>query len=305
MDCVKEINDLKKKKNAVILAHYYQTPEIQEVADYLGDSLDLARKAQKTTASIIVFAGVHFMAEGAKILNPEKKVLIPDLRAGCSLADSCPPSSFSRWKSKFKNPYVISYINCSAEIKAMSDLICTSTNAIEMIQKAPKDRPLLFAPDQNLGNWLQKQTGIAMEIWPGACIVHETFSEKKILNLQVQYPDAEIIAHPECELTLLEKSHFVGSTSALLRYITESKSQTFIVATEEGILHQMKKKEPEKTFIPAPPTSSCECNQCPYMKLNTLEKIKAALENESPEIPKRSLHLEAKKPLKQMLEWSS
>jgi quinolinate synthase len=249
-----EILRLKKQKNAVILAHYYQEEEIQDVADVIGDSLELARAAQKTKADLIVFAGVHFMAEGAKILNPTRKVVMPDLRAGCSLSDSCPPEQFAAFKRAHPDHFIVSYINCSAAIKAMSDVICTSSNAVKIVSQAPKDRPILFAPDRNLGAWVAKQSGREMTLWPGACIVHETFSEKKIFELMLEHPDAELIAHPECEATLLARAHFVGSTSALLRHVVESPKRKFIVATEEGILYQMRLKAPGKELIPAPPT---------------------------------------------------
>lgn len=301
-----EIEKLKKQKNAVILAHYYQDPDIQDIADFVGDSLDLARKAKSTEADIILFAGVHFMAEGAKILNPTKKVIMPDLRAGCSLSDSCPPEAFSEFKKNYENPFVISYINCSAEIKAQSDLICTSTNAVKMVEKAPKDRPIIFAPDRNLGSWVAKQTGRPLILWQGSCIVHETFSERKIIDLQVKHPKAKLIAHPECEETLLNRADFIGSTSQLLDYVTESSDETFIVATEEGILHQMKKKASHKTFIPAPPNHECSCNECPFMKLNTLEKVYLCLRDETPEIQMPlDLRQKALQPLEKMLNWSA
>lgn len=305
-DPFREIERLKREKDAVLLAHYYQDPDIQDVADVLGDSLELARAAQKTRARMILFAGVHFMAEGAKILNPERKVVIPDLRAGCSLSDSCPPEAFARFKKSHPGAFVVSYINCSAAIKAQSDVICTSSNAARIIEKAPKDRPLLFAPDRNLGQWLIKKTGRQMTLWPGTCIVHETFSERKIMELQTKHPDAELIAHPECEPTLLAQASFVGSTSALLRYVVENPKLKYIVATEEGILHQMKKNAPHKILIPAPPSHACGCNQCPFMKLNTLEKIISALRNESPEITMpETLRLRALAPLDRMLSWSN
>lgn len=304
-DLFDRIARLKKEKNAVILAHYYQEPDIQDVADFVGDSLELARFAQKTEARLICFAGVHFMAEGAKILNPTRKVVMPDVRAGCSLSDSCPPELFRRFREKNPNHFVVSYINCSAAIKAQSDVICTSSNAVKIVSRIPKDRPILFAPDRNLGAWVAKQTGREMTLWPGACIVHETFSEKKIAQLRVLHPEAELIAHPECEESLLAKADFVGSTSALLKYVEESPKGSFIVATEEGILHQMRKRAPAKELIAAPPNSHCACNDCPFMKLNTLEKIEACLRDESPEITMpEELRLKAAKPLELMLEWS-
>lgn len=305
-DLFQEIQDLKRQKNAVILAHYYQNPDIQDIADHVGDSLELARAAQKTQASLILFAGVHFMAEGAKILNPTSRVVLPDLRAGCSLSDSCPPDAFRKMRERHPDHFVVSYINCSAEIKAQSDVICTSTNAVQIVSRVPKDRPILFAPDRNLGAWVQKQTGREMLLWQGACIVHETFSERKLIALQLEHPEAEFIAHPECEPNLLARASFVGSTSALLKYGVKSANKTFIVGTEEGILHAMRKAAPQKTFIPAPPTHGCSCNECPFMKLNTLEKIRDALKSESPEIIlPDTLRERALLPLERMLEWST
>ncbi len=304
-DLFSEIERLKKQKNAVILAHYYQEPDIQDVADFVGDSLELARAAQRSTAQLIVFAGVHFMAEGAKILNPSRKVVLPDLRAGCSLANSCPPDAFAALRARHPDHFVVSYINCSAAIKAQSDVICTSSNAKKIISKIPTERPILFAPDQNLGAWLEKETGRKMLLWQGACIVHETFSERKIAALQVQHPDAELIAHPECEASLLSRARFIGSTSALLKYVIEKPSPKFIVATEAGILHQMRKQAPHKELIPAPPNQNCACNDCPYMKLNTLEKLHAALRDETPEITlSEDLRKRSEAPLLRMLEWS-
>ena len=305
-DLFSQIEQLKREKNAVILAHYYQDPDIQDVADFVGDSLELARAAQRSTADLIVFAGVHFMAEGAKILNPARKVVLPDLRAGCSLANSCPPDAFAALRARHPDHFVVSYINCSAAIKAQSDVICTSSNAVKIIESIPADRPILFAPDRNLGAWLEKKTGRRMLLWQGACIVHETFSERKIAALQVEHPDAELIVHPECEESLLAKAQFVGSTSALLKYVIESPKKKFIVATEEGILHQMRKQAPNKVLIPAPPNQNCACNECPYMKLNTLEKLHAALRDETPEITMtEELRQKAEAPLLKMLEWSS
>lgn len=305
LDLFNEIKALAKSKNAVILAHYYQEPDIQDIADFVGDSLELARAAQRSTADLILFAGVHFMAEGAKILNPSRKVLIPDLRAGCSLSDSCPPKLFSRFRQRHPDHFVVSYINCSAAIKAQSDIICTSSNAVRIVQKVPKERPIIFAPDRNLGAYVMKQTGREMLLWQGTCIVHETFSERKIIELTIKYPDAELIAHPECEPTLLARAAFIGSTSALLNYAASSPKTTFIVATEEGILHQMKKRSPNKTFIAAPPNHACSCNECPFMKLNTLEKIHATLRDETPEIQlPEELRLRALEPLQRMLDWS-
>src|SRR5207249_7649975 len=269
MDLFFEIERLKKEKNAVILAHYYQEPDIQDVADYIGDSLGLAQQAQKTTADIIVFAGVHFMAETAKILNPSKKVLLPDLKAGCSLSDSAPPALFKRFKDKYPGHLVISYINCSAGIKALSDIICTSSNAQKIVESLPADQPIIFAPDKNLGAYINQQTGRNMVLWNGACMVHEIFSLEKINRLKVRHPKARVIAHPECEEAVLHVADFIGSTTQLLKYTEKSEVTEFIVVTETGILHQMQKNSPHKTFIPAPPNNSCACNDCPHMKLNT------------------------------------
>ena len=305
IDLFNEIARLKKERNAVILAHYYQDPDIQDVADFVGDSLELARAAQKSKADLIVFAGVHFMAEGAKILNPSRKVVLPDMRAGCSLSDSCPPDEFRRFRAKHPDAFVVSYINCSAEIKAQSDVICTSSNAVKMVSRAPKDRPIIFAPDRNLGDWVSKQTARELILWQGACIVHETFSERKIIELQAAHPDAELIAHPECEPSLLKRAHFIGSTSLLLKYVKESPKNKFIVATEAGILHPMRKQAPGKELIAAPPNQACSCNECPFMKLNTLEKIYASMKDESPEVKMSDdLRLKALIPLERMLEWS-
>jgi quinolinate synthase len=305
IDLFSEINQLKKSKNAVILAHYYQDPDIQDIADFVGDSLELARFAQKTSADLILFAGVHFMAEGAKILNPSRKVVLPDLRAGCSLSDSCPPNAFRQFRAKYPNHYVVTYINCSAAIKAQSDVICTSSNAVKIVNSVPKEQGIIFAPDRNLGAYVAQQTGRDLVLWQGACIVHETFSERKIANLKVQHPEAELIAHPECEPSLLSKADFIGSTSALLKHVIESKKSVFIVATEEGILHQMKKRAPHKTLIPAPPNHECNCNECPFMKLNTLEKVYLALRDEKPEIIlPEEIRKKALIPLERMLEWS-
>ena len=304
-DFFKEIERLKKLKNAVLLAHYYQEPDIQDIADFVGDSLELARAASRTSADLILFAGVHFMAEGAKILNPSRKVVMPDVRAGCSLSDSCPPEAFARFRAKHPDHFVVSYINCSAAIKAQSDVICTSSNAVKIVNRIPKDRPILFAPDRNLGAYVAKQTGRPLTLWQGTCIVHETFSERKIIELKMKHPEAELIAHPECEPSLLAKTNFIGSTSALLKYVAESPKSVFIVATEEGILHQMRKKAPGKTFLPAPPNHECNCNECPFMKLNTLEKVYEALRDERPEILlPEELRARALIPLNRMLEWS-
>jgi quinolinate synthase len=275
---------LKKEKNAIILAHYYQEPDIQDVADYIGDSLGLAQQASKTTADIIVFAGVHFMAETAKILNPKKKVLLPDLKAGCSLADSAPSDLFKQFKAKYPDHIVISYINCSAEMKALSDIICTSGNAEKIIESVPADQPIIFAPDKNLGAYLNKKSGRNMVLWNGACMVHEIFSLEKILKLKIRHPESKLIAHPECEEAVLRHADFIGSTTQLLKFSLQDSSKSFIVATETGILHQMQKNAPHKTFIPAPPDNSCACNDCPHMKLNTLEKLYLCMEYEQPEI---------------------
>ena len=300
---VDKIIELKKEKNATILAHYYQNKEIQDLADFLGDSLYLSQVASKVKSKIIVFAGVHFMAETAKIINPVKKVVLPDLKAGCSLADSCPPEDFKKFISKVNNPYVVTYINCSAEIKALSDIVCTSSNAEKVIASIPKNKNIIFAPDKNLGNYLIKKTGRKMILWNGSCIVHEAFSFEKILKLFKEYPNAKFIAHPESESHILEIANFIGSTSALLKYVNESNSSTFIIATESGIIHQMRKKSPNKNFIPAPVNDEkCLCSECAFMKLNTLEKLYLCLKHELPEI-KLSNHLinSAREPIKKML----
>lgn len=305
VDLIEKTIQLKKDKNAVILAHYYQDPDIQDVADFIGDSLELARAAQKSTADLILFAGVHFMAEGAKILNPSRKVVLPDLRAGCSLSDSCPPERLLAFRKENPDYFVISYINCSAQVKALSDVICTSSNAVKIVERAPKDRPLLFAPDRNLGRWVSEKTGRPMKLWPGSCMVHETFSERKIIELKTKHPEAKLIAHPECEESLLKLADFIGSTSQLLKFVIENTANVFIVATEAGILHQMKKRVPDKTLIPAPPTQNCACNECPFMKLNTLEKVVHALETEGPEIlVPESVRSGAEKSLQLMMDWS-
>jgi quinolinate synthase len=284
LDLVAEINKLKKEKNAVILAHYYQDSDIQDIADYIGDSLGLSQQAAKTEADMIVFAGVHFMAETAKMLSPNKKVLLPDLKAGCSLADSCPPALFKKFKEKHPNHVVVSYINCTAELKTLTDICCTSTNAVEIIESIPKDRDIIFAPDKNLGAYLIKKTGRDMILWNGACMVHEIFSKEKITKLRERHPDAEFIAHPECEAHLLDQADYIGSTTGLLKYTQRSKATKFIVATEAGILHQMQKASPDKEFIPAPPDNNCACNECPHMRLNTMEKLYLCLKYELPEV---------------------
>jgi quinolinate synthase len=305
IDLFSEIEKLKKEKNAVILAHYYQEPDIQDVADFIGDSLGLSQQASKTKADIIVFAGVHFMAETAKILSPQKKVLLPDLKAGCSLADACPADRFSDFKKKYPGHIVITYVNCSAEIKALSDIICTSTNAQKIVESLPREQKIIFAPDKNLGRFIEKQTGRDMILWDGSCMVHEIFSLRKILQLKEQHPQAKFIAHPECEEPVLKIADYIGSTTGLLNYTKKDPAKEFIVATETGIIYQMQKSSPEKTFIPAPPDNSCACNDCPHMKLNTLEKLYTCLKYETPEIVMdKSLIERAEKPIRRMLEIS-
>jgi quinolinate synthase len=305
LDLFAELEKLKKEKNAVILAHYYQEPDIQDVADYIGDSLGLAQNAATTTADIILFAGVHFMAETAKILNPAKKVLLPDLKAGCSLSDSAPPELFKKFKEKHPDHLVITYINCSAGMKALSDIICTSSNAQKIVESLPFDQPLIFAPDKNLGAYINKQTGRNMLLWNGACMVHEIFSLEKITKLKIRHPKAKLIAHPECEESVLAIADYIGSTTGLFKYSQTDNSMEYIVATESGILHQMQKASPNKTFIPAPPNNSCACNDCPYMKLNTLEKLYLCLKYETPAIHMdEQIRLAAKKPIDRMLEIS-
>ena len=284
LDLYEEINKLKKEKNAIILAHYYQESDIQDIADYIGDSLGLSQMAEKTDADIIVFAGVHFMAETAKILSPHKKVLLPDLKAGCSLADSCPPHLFKKFKEKYPDHVVVSYINCTAELKTLTDICCTSTNSVHIINSIPEDKGIIFAPDRNLGAWLIKKTGRDLVLWNGTCMVHEIFSNEKITKLQMRHPEAKLIAHPECEAHILDKADFIGSTSGLLRFTQEDDADEFIVATEAGIIHQMQKKSPNKVFMPAPPNNSCACNDCPHMKRNTLEKLYTTMKYELPEI---------------------
>ena len=306
LDLFKEILHLKKEKNAIILAHYYQDADIQDIADYIGDSLGLAQQAEKTKADIILFAGVHFMAETAKILNPKTKVLIPDLKAGCSLADSCPPSEFAAFKAQHPDYVVLTYINCTADIKGLSDVIVTSTNAVQIVESFPKDQKIIFAPDKNLGAYINKVTGRNMVLWNGSCMVHEIFSLEKLIKLKAQHPHALILAHPECEAPILEHADFIGSTTAILNYSKKSDANEFIVLTETGIIHQMQKASPGKTFIPAPPNNNCACNDCPYMKLNTLEKIYVALKYEQPELlMSKELIEKAKKPISKMLELSA
>ena len=306
LDLFAEIEKLKKEKNAIILAHYYQEPDIQDVADFIGDSLGLAQKAEKTDAEIIVFAGVHFMAETAKILNPRKKVLLPDLNAGCSLSDSAPPAIFKTFREKHPDHIVISYINCSAGIKALSDIICTSSNAQKIVESLPKDQRIIFAPDKNLGGFINKQTGRNMLLWNGACMVHEIFSLEKITKLKMRHQNAKVIAHPECEEAVLAVADYIGSTTGLLKFSQTDVSQEFIVVTEAGILHQMQKESPHKTFIPAPPNNACACNDCPYMKLNTLEKLYLCMKYETPEITMdEGLRVAAQKPIERMLQISA
>ncbi|HVZ40894.1 MAG TPA: quinolinate synthase NadA [Candidatus Kapabacteria bacterium] len=304
LDLVEEIMRLKREMNAVLLAHYYQDSDIQDIADYIGDSLELARRSQETSAEVIVFAGVHFMAETAKILNPERQVLIPDMAAGCSLASGCPAPEFARFREMHPDHLSITYINCSAEVKALSDIICTSSSAERIINQLPADQKILFAPDRNLGRYLARKTGRDMLLWQGTCIVHETFSERKIVELRHRYPKALLIAHPECEESLLDRADYIGSTSALLKFTQESPATEFIVATESGIIHQMEKLSPGKTFIAGPPQEeSCNCNNCPYMKLNTLEKIYLCMRNRAPEIDIPAGVMEgARRSLNRMLE---
>ena len=291
--------------NAIILAHYYQAPEIQDIADFIGDSLELSRKAANTNADVIIFCGVHFMAETAKILCPDKTVLLPDIDAGCSLANDCPSDEFRKFREEYPDHYVVSYINCTAEVKAQSDLICTSSNAVSLVNKLPKDRKIIFAPDKNLGRWVQKNSGRELKLWPGSCMVHETFSEEALLKLKYDIPSSKIIAHPECSENLLLFADFIGSTSKLLDFVSKDASKDFLVLTEPGIIHQMKKKEPNKNFIEVPDIEGCNCNECPYMKLNTLEKILDCLINKSPSIELNpEIIKQAYKPIKRMLDMS-
>lgn len=304
LDLEAEIVRLKKERNAVILAHYYQESEIQDLADFLGDSLALAQAAEKADHDVIAFCGVHFMAETAKILNPDRTVVVPDMNAGCSLADSCPPEALAAWKEAHPDHAVIAYINCSAAVKALCDCICTSSNAERVVASFPEDQPILFVPDRNLGAWLNKKTGREMKLWQGTCIVHETFSERKILDLKAQHPDAEFIAHPECEPTVLRYADYIGSTTNLLNYVAKSSTDTLIVGTETGILHQMQKKAPNKTLIAAPyeGEENCRCNECPHMKLNTLEKLYLCLRDLTPELEMdEDLRIRARAPLERML----
>lgn len=305
LDLFLEIEKLKKEKNAIILAHYYQDSDIQDIADFIGDSLGLSQQAAKTKADIIVFAGVHFMAETAKILSPQKKVLLPDFKAGCSLADSCPTEKFYKFKKEHHDHLVISYINCSAEIKALTDIVCTSSNAEKIVESLPKEQKIIFAPDKNLGRYITKKIGRKMVLWDGSCMVHEIFSLEKITQLKAKHPKAKLLAHPECETSILDIADFIGSTTGILNYSKKSECKEFIVATETGIIHQMQKASPEKTFIPAPPNNSCACNDCPHMKLNTLEKLYICLKYEQPEIVlSDNLIKQAEKPIRRMLELS-
>ena len=305
LDLEDEIQRLKRERNAILLAHYYQDSEVQDLADVIGDSLQLAQAAKKTDADVIVFCGVHFMAEVAKILNPSKTVVVPDLSAGCSLSDGCPIDRFRAWQARYPGAVTISYINCSAEVKAASDLICTSSNAEKIVNSVPRDKQILFAPDRNLGRYVAKKTQRDLVLWQGVCIVHETFSQRKLVALKERHPEAAIIAHPECEGPLLEMADFIGSTSALLNYAAKSDKQSFIVATESGILHQMQKQAPNKTFIAAPPEGNCACNECPHMRLNTLEKLYLCMRDLSPrlEMPE-ALRAAAEKPIERMLALS-
>jgi quinolinate synthase len=306
LDLFAEIKRLKKEKNAVILAHFYQEPDIQDIADYIGDSLGLSQEAAKTDADIIVFAGVHFMAETAKILSPNKKVLLPDLKAGCSLSDSCPPRLFAKFKEKYPDHMVITYVNCTAELKAMSDIVCTSSNAVQIVESLPKDQKIIFGPDRNLGAYVAKKTGRDLVLWNGACMVHEIFSQQRIVKLKSRHPEAKFIAHPECEDVILQMADYIGSTTGLLKYTINNSANEFIVATESGIIHQMEKASPNKTFIPAPPNNSCACNDCPHMKRNTLEKLYLCMKNELPEVNvPMDIILQAQKPIEKMLEISA
>ncbi len=305
LDLEDEIMRLKKQRNAVLLAHYYQDSEIQDFADYIGDSLQLAQEAKRTNADVILFAGVHFMAETAKILNPQRIVLVPDMSAGCSLADGCPVDRFKAWKARYPGATVVSYINCSAAVKAESDYICTSSNAVKIVEAIPRDQQILFAPDRHLGRYVMKQTGRDMVLWQGSCVVHETFSQQKLVALKQQHPQAKIIAHPECTEALLEMAEFVGSTSALLKFVQTDPANEFLVATESGILHQMNKAAPHKTFIAAPPQGNCACNECPFMRLNTPEKIYLALRDLQPRLEMdEELRRRAQIPIDRMLALS-
>lgn len=305
LDLFAEISRLKKEKNAVVLAHYYQDGDIQDIADYIGDSLGLSQQAAKTTVDVIVFCGVHFMAETAKILSPKKTVLLPDLNAGCSLADRCQAKDFEVFKKNHPDHIVITYVNCSAAVKALSDIVCTSSNAVQIVESLPKDQKIIFAPDKNLGAYVAKKTGRDLVLWDGACMVHEIFSQQKIIKLKERYPTAEVIAHPECEEAVLKLADFIGSTTALLNYTVKSDSKAFIVATESGILHQMQKAAPDKIFFPAPPNSMCACNDCPHMKLNNLEKVYLCMKYGAPEVTVPAEIIDkARLPIERMLQIS-
>ncbi|BDU78720.1 quinolinate synthase NadA [Mesoterricola sediminis] len=302
LDLAAEIARLRRERNAVILAHYYQEPEIQDLADFVGDSLQLSQAAARTGADVIAFCGVHFMAETAKILNPGKRVVIPDLDAGCSLADRCPADAFGAWKQQFPDHKVVSYINCSAGVKAHSDIICTSSNAVRVVESFPKDQKLIFAPDRHLGRWVMRQTGRDLVLWPGFCIVHEQFTANRVAQLKARHPDAKVIVHPECDATVSRMADFVGSTAALLAYVAKAPGRTFIVGTEAGILHQMRKARPDAELVPIPADSGCNCALCPYMKLNSLEKLYLALRDLQPEIVlDEALRLKALGPVERML----
>jgi len=302
---VAAINQLRQERNAVILAHYYQEPEIQDIADFIGDSLELSRKAANTDADVIVFCGVHFMAETAKILSPEKTVVLPDIDAGCSLADDCPADEFASFRERHPDHLVVTYINCTAAVKAQSDLICTSSNAVDLVRQLPEEQPVLFAPDRNLGRWVERQSGRELTLWPGRCFVHETFSEEALIKLKLEHPDAEVIAHPECQENLLDLADFIGSTSKLLVHSETSECDTFIVLTEPGILHQMKQRVPQKTLLDVPGLDGCSCNACPYMRMNSLEKLRDCLETLSPQITmEESIRFRAEAPIRRMLEMS-
>jgi quinolinate synthase len=305
-DIIEQIKRLKRKKKAILLAHYYQVPEIQELADFVGDSLALSQYAYTTKADIIIFAGVHFMAETAKILNPEKKVIIPDMEAGCSLADSCPPKEFKKFIKKHPDHIVISYINCSAEIKVLSDVICTSGNAVKIVESFPKEQKIIFAPDKNLGGYINSVTGRNMVLWNGTCEVHDVLKAEVIIKMKKDHPDAKLIAHPECKAIILAMADFIGSTTGLLNFTKQNPAKKFIVATETGIIYQMKKYSPEKEFLVVPTDETCSCNDCPYMKLNTLPKLLRCIEKETPEIQlSRELIDKAKKPILRMLTLSA
>ncbi|HEX3771883.1 MAG TPA: quinolinate synthase NadA [Polyangiaceae bacterium] len=306
VDLEGEVLRLKKERNAVLLAHYYQDSEIQDVADFIGDSLQLAQAAAKTTADVICFAGVHFMAETAKILNPGRTVVLPDLDAGCSLASGCPADRFGAWVAKHPGAVVVSYINCTAEVKALSDYIVTSSNAEKIVRSIPEDKTILFAPDKNLGRYIEKKVGRKMILWQGSCIVHETFSERKIIGLKERHPEALVIAHPECEESLLARADYIGSTTALLKYAVASPANEFIVVTEAGILHQMQKQAPEKTFIAAPPVANCNCNECPFMRMNSLEKVYTSLRDLTPRVEMPAALMDrARLPIERMLALSA